>query len=220
MTDSYTPKMVAGGVTTIGSFAPDELVIAPGRAYIRTIASGSGVVARGTVLGLVKTGAATAAAKAGGNTGNGAISAVTIANPDKVGPYVVTFTSATAFTVEDPDGYVLGNGSTGVTFTDDVAFTITAGGTAFVAGDGFVITVAAGSGKLKPSVLSATDGSQVPYSIAGETVDATSADVTSACYFSGTFNSNKLIYGAGHSLATVFDPFRQVGINLDAALAW
>lgn len=114
----------------------------------------------GTVLGRVSIGAATAAAKSGGNTGTGTVSAVTVGGGAKSGVYSVRFTAATAFTVEDPDGFVLGAGATGTAWADDLGFTITAGGTAFVAGDGFDITVAAGSGAYVAVNPAATDGSQ------------------------------------------------------------
>jgi hypothetical protein len=53
MTDNYSPNMVAGGVNTVGTFTPDELVIRPGRTLIRTYASGHGVIPRGGVLGKI-----------------------------------------------------------------------------------------------------------------------------------------------------------------------
>lgn len=79
---------------------------------------------------------------AGTNTGNGTIGTLSVASPAKVGVHTVTFTAATAFTVKDPNGLVMGTGATGTAFSaGGVTFTITAGGTAFVAGDTFNITV-------------------------------------------------------------------------------
>lgn len=141
----------------------------------RTIASGSGKLQPGAVLIPLLIGTATAAVKASGaNTGNGTISAVTTLTGAKLGLYTVRFTSATAYTVEDPDGFSLGNGKTGTAFADDIGFTITAGGTAFVADDGFDITVAAGSGKYVPAPDTDTT---TPAEVLGYPVDATSADV-------------------------------------------
>jgi hypothetical protein len=83
---------------------------------------------------------ASSAPKAGGNTGNGTMGAVTVTSA-AVGAYTVTFTSATAFNVTGPAGSV-GSGTTGTLFnTGGLSFTITAGATPFVAGDGFTITV-------------------------------------------------------------------------------
>jgi hypothetical protein len=147
---------------------------------VGVVKNGAGVLDIGTVLGKITTGAATAAAKAG-NTGNGTISAITVNQGAKLGVYKVRFTAATAFQVMDPDGNVIGgNGATGAAFSDDLGFTITAGGTAFVAGDGFDITVAAGSGKLVAYDPTAKDGSQVADSVLLHKVDATSQDVAGA----------------------------------------
>lgn len=133
------------------------------------LAANSDEVVIGTVMGEIKIGAATAAAKAG-NTGNGTctMDATTpVLQGAKDGIYTVRFTSATAFTVEDPDGNVIGTGVNGTAFADDIKFVTAAGGTAFVAGDGFDITVAvAASEKFAPLDLSAVDGSDKPAAIA------------------------------------------------------
>lgn len=135
-----------------------------------TLAANSGEVAIGTVLGAVLLGAAAAAAKTGGNTGNGTITmdaTTPILQGAFDGVYTVRFTAATAFTVENPKGDVIGTGVTGTAFGDDVKFTIAAGGTPFVAGDGFDITVSPStSEKLKPLSFTAVDGSQEPAAIA------------------------------------------------------
>lgn len=145
------------------------------------VVAGSGLIKSGHVLGVVGLGAATAAAKSGGNTGTGTVSAVTIQKGAKQGVYVVRFTGATTFNVEDPDGNVItSGGATGVAQTDDIGFTITAGGTAFVAGDGFDITVALGTLKLAPSpdtVVQSTAGAENATCISITEGDATSADL-------------------------------------------
>jgi hypothetical protein len=126
MADTYSPKSHAKGVTSEGGFVPDELLVAVELAEKRTIASGAGVVLRGTVLGKITA-----------------------------------------------------------------------------------------SGKLVPSLSAANDGSQVPYAVlATGSVDATSADADATVYIVATLNSNALIFGTGHTAATVYDPLRNVGINL------
>ncbi len=83
-----------------------------------------------------------AAAVAGGsNTGAGTCSTVTAQTGDQVGTYTVTFTAPTAFHVYDPKGVLVGSGSTGTAFANQIGFTITAGSPAFVAGDSFTVTV-------------------------------------------------------------------------------
>jgi len=75
------------------------------------------------------------------NTGNGTVGAVSVLAAAKAGTYSVVFTAATAFNVLDPTGTLVATGSTGVAFNTQINFTITAGATAFVAGDGFSIDV-------------------------------------------------------------------------------
>lgn len=109
-----------------------------------TIAENQDFVA-GTVLALLAQagGVTTDAAADAGNTGDGTIAMADPAVNSKVknGVYSVIFTAATAFKVEDPNGVEIGTGATGTAFNKEVKFTITAGGTAFAAGDRFAITV-------------------------------------------------------------------------------
>jgi hypothetical protein len=84
------------------------------------------------------------AIKGGGNTGNGTVSAGPTINATvgMNGVYQVRFSDATHFTVVDPNGKQLADGQTAVAYSDaGLGFAITAGGTAFVAGDGFDMTV-------------------------------------------------------------------------------
>ncbi len=82
------------------------------------------------------------------NTGNGTFSAVAVAAPAAAeATYVVNFEAATTFVVEGPDGSEVGHGATGAAFNHGgLSFTITAGATAFAAGDAFTITTAAWDG--------------------------------------------------------------------------
>jgi hypothetical protein len=133
----------------------------------------------GHVLGKVAVGAATGAAVSG-NTGNGAITAVSAGNTAKAGVYTATCiepaTNSGTFSVEDPDGVVVGAAVVGTLFAGSVNFTIGDGGTDFVAGDRFAITVAAGSGKYKEYNPANTDGSQTAVAILLDAVDATGGD--------------------------------------------
>lgn len=99
----------------------------------------------------------------------------TLANPAfaagvKLGIYTAVCTTGGAdatskFRVEDPEGVTIGTATGGAAFNKVVKFTIAGGGTAFVAGDRFNVTVsqAAGSddGKLVPWDPDASDGSEV-----------------------------------------------------------
>lgn len=146
-----------------------------------TILSGEGKLKAGTVLGRVLYGAITTGAKSGGNTGNGTISAPSVIGGSgaKTGIYKLRFTAATTWNLVDPDGFEVGSGVNGTANANDLAFTTTAGGTAFVAGDGFDITVAAGSGKYVASphaLTSGKEGAETACAVLAYEVDATSAD--------------------------------------------
>lgn len=97
----------------------------------------------GLVLGRRPIATATAVAQAG-NTGNPTISAVTVNANAKPGRYRIEFTAATTFVLLDPSDNQLQAGATGTAYPagSELGFTVTAGGTPAVAGDGFDITVA------------------------------------------------------------------------------
>ncbi|MFN7835689.1 MAG: head decoration protein [Burkholderiaceae bacterium] len=143
-----------------------------------TVLSGQNLKA-GHVLGKVAVGTATGAAVSG-NTGNGAISAVSAGATAKAGVYTANLIEPAAnggtFSVEDPDGVNIGTAVVGTPFAGPVNFTIADGATDFVAGDRFAITVAAGSGKYKEYNPANTDGSQTAVAILYASVDATGGD--------------------------------------------
>ncbi len=117
-----------------------------------------------------------------GNTGNGAMGAITVSAGAQAGDYKLTITAPGTnignFIVEGPDGKFVGQGDVAAAFSaGGLAFTLADGSTDFVAGDGFTITVAAGSGKYTPYDDDNTDGSDTARAIAYSEVDATSADV-------------------------------------------
>lgn len=141
------------------------------------IAKGSGVLLSGTVLALLSVGAALASLEVD-NTGNGTIAAGTVGAAAQLGTYRIAFTSATAFSVTDPSGDAVGTGTVGTAFnTGGVAFTITAGATAFAAGDEGAITIDPGSGKYVPFDPAGSGGAEVAKGILVEDVDATNANV-------------------------------------------
>lgn len=195
----------------VNSYLPDQLIAGPFQRVTQngTVSSGATVnsatvLPRGTVMGQQTLGSATAVAKAGGNTGNGTVSAVTdVGGFTNVGIYQVIFTAATTFNVFDPKGRELKPGTTGVAYSDDLAFTITAGGTAFVAGDGFNITVAAGTGNFVPAVATATDGSAVPSAILVDDCNPAAAAVNAGLYLTGEFNGNALTFDTSFTVATL-----------------
>nr|WP_294547668.1 hypothetical protein [uncultured Rhodopila sp.] len=96
---------------------------------------------------------------AGANTGNGTFGAVTAAETAQTGSYLVLFSAATVFAVYKPDGTKLNTaGATGTAYRDGgLQFTITAGGTAFVSGDSFIIPVASNTSPFLLGTLSGFD---------------------------------------------------------------
>lgn len=143
---------------TEGKYTSDWLKMEHPNGFCReviTILGGTGGNARnlrtGMVLGKATKGAATATAGAGNTGGSGTIASVTVSAGAKLGVYhlvcIEPGANAGIFSVEDPDGINLGVATVGVEFSaGGLTFTIT-DATDFVAGDSFIITVAAGTGK-------------------------------------------------------------------------
>ena len=187
---------------TAETYVPDQLIAGVYPRVTANITLGAGTLQRGTVLGQQSIGAGTATA-GGGNTGNGTASAVTLAARAQIGNYVLTATAATIFQVVAPNGNRLADLHTGVAYTDEIGLTITAGGTAFVAGDTFTVAIAVGSGQYIQSVATATDGSQVPAVVLADYADASGGAVNTGAYLTGEFNANALIFDGSFSLAAI-----------------
>lgn len=137
------------------------------------------VLVAAQVVGQLFRGAATAAAAAG-NTGNGAMGAITVGVGGKVGDYVLTVLEPAAdlgdFLVQDPDGIDVGTGKVGTAFAGGgLGFTLADGATDFTAGDQIVITVAAGTGEFVAFDQDGVDGSEVAAGISYDNYDATAA---------------------------------------------
>ena len=169
------------------------------------IVAGSGKFEPGTVIGLVAVGTVSAAAKAGGNTGNGVL---TVDGSDPVLPGAVAGTyratcTATAgdggtFRVEHPNGAVLGDIAVGQTFADQVKFVITDGSTDFAVGDAFLLTVSLSAKKYAPSPETQTadiEGAETAVAVTLYGGDATDADVEVAIIArDAEINRSKLVY--------------------------
>jgi Bacteriophage lambda head decoration protein D len=69
-------------------------------------------------------------------------------------------------------------------------------------------------GRYQLSDASASDGSEAPEVILAEPVDATITDVQAHVYFTGEFNAALLTLGAGHTLESVTNAFRQRSLFL------
>lgn len=184
-------------------YVPDQLIAGDLKVVTQPITLiGGAALKRGTVLG--KTTTQNVVGIAGANTGNGTIGSLTAGSGVKVGTYNLVATSATNFTVTDPEGTALSAATVGTAYSNSgLGFTITAGGTAFVAGDSFEVEVEDSVGQYKKSVSSANDGSQNPCAILVDDADATGGPVEAGGYFMGEFNWNRLIADASWTLPTL-----------------
>lgn len=184
--------------TYIGDIVRTEMPNGMSRKRV-TIASSAALLA-GTVLGQITMGTASIEAFAGNTGSSGTIASAAVADGAKPGAYKVIIiepgSNAGVFTVEDPDGILVGTGTVAVEFVGGgLTFTVT-DATDFVAGDGFTITVAAGSGKYKKAPATAVDGSDAGAAILLEDADASDGDVTDVLvlYRDAQVDITRLIY--------------------------
>lgn len=207
------------------AYIPDQLIagelkIVSDNATI----TGGAALKRGTVLGQITIGAAGTPTAAGGNTGNGTISAVALGTKAKTGTYTIVFTGATTYNVLNPNGVELAPGTAagaygGSGLDPEITFTFTAGGTAMVAGDKITIAVAAGSGKYNAAVATATDGSQTPVAILADDADATGGDVNAGIYLQAEVNGNALIYDNSFTLSQITTALRTSHIFVKSSVS-
>lgn len=181
---TLTVTAVTSGALTVGQYISGSNVAAG--SYITAFVTGNGgtgtytVSASSTASSTTITATAALATAWDGNTGTGTVGAITVTASAKPGTYKVVFGVAASnkgnFIVEDPDGIIVGQGDATVAFSGGgLAFTIS-DDTDFVAGDGFDIVVAAGSGKWTQFNQDASTGAQQAVGILFDDVDATTAD--------------------------------------------
>lgn len=73
-------------------------------------------------------------------------------------------------------------------------------------------------GKLTLSLSASSDGSQTPYAILADDVDATAGDKICGIYLSGEFDESQVVFGAGHTADSARAALRDANIYLKAAL--
>jgi hypothetical protein len=226
-------KLVATGPTSFAVTDPAGVALPVanvGTAYADAeigfrVTAGSTAFAAGDSFTLTISAPAQITASAGTNTGNGSIGSLSVLSGAQTGNYVATFSSPTSFTVTDPLGRTLASGAVGVAFANQIGFTISAGGVAFVAGDSFAIDniLPPASGFYTIATAAATDGSQVPCAILAESIDTTPAGTNgpgaAPLYLTGEFDANAVIWGAGLSATPlVVAQLRQVDIFLKQSI--
>lgn len=200
------PSVPFAGAET---YIPDQLIAGDAKLVTQSVLVTGGVnLTRGTVMGLVTGGSAGlsgAPVAASGNSGNGAISAIVFYQEAKAGLYLVRFSSASAYTVYDPNGVNLvavGSAFGPSSTVAEIGFTFTAGTSAMVAGDEIhIIAAPAATGAYKMARAEATDGSEVPCAILVDQANAAAGDVNAGVYLTGEFNGNALIYDAAWTVA-------------------
>jgi hypothetical protein len=79
---------------------------------------------------------------------------------------------------------------------------------------GAVLGKITASGKYILSLSAAVDGSQTPDAILAEDCDATGGDKVTVAYFAGGFNTNALVLGAGHTVASITEGLRAKDVHL------
>ena len=196
-------------VTLTEDYRAGAAIVSEGNGLISrdrvTVLSGQNLKAN-AVLGRVYLGAGSAVA-GGGNTGDGAMGAITVGADAQAGDYILTVTKADTnagdFQVVDPQGDVAGVGTVAVAFAGGgLSFTLADGSADFVVGDAFTITVAAGSGKYVEYDDAGTDGRQVAAGVLFDAVDATDGDVDGvAIVRSAEVAKDALVWESGQDAA-------------------
>lgn len=142
-----------------------------------TLEAGHGILAPGAVLARRQV-ADSVGVAAGVNTGDGALGAVTTGKAVEIGTYLLDATAPTKFDLTTPSGDKLKGVTVGSAYASThLSFTVSAGGAAFVPGDSFTVTVAAGTGKFAPLDPAADDGGQIAAAILYAAAD-TSAETS------------------------------------------
>ena len=86
---------------------------------------------------------------------------------------------------------------------------------------GAVLGRISSTGQYVLSEADATDGSEVPTAILAQDVDTTGGARTVTVYVAGMFNARRLVLGNGHTVASVKDALRDVGIYIRvSSRAW
>ncbi|WP_338572003.1 head decoration protein [Pseudomonas canadensis] len=200
-------------------YIPDQLIADARNLVTQPILLAAGVLKRGTVLGQQTVSPVQVIAKPG-NTGNGTVAPVTVGSAVETGGYALLATSATVFSVTNPEGVVLGDATVGTAFAHaEINLTITAGATAFVVGDGFTVNVFDVVGTYVECDRTASDGSQVPVAILVDDADATAGPVTAGAYVAGEFNATQLIYNPTWSLPALVSAMRPYSLFAKTSLS-
>ena len=180
-----------------------EFISSEGNGFISrekiTLASGSGIIESGTILGKQNIGDVAAVNPGERNTGNGTVGALITGNKVEIGTYKLTASEATKFELIAPSGTKLAGVTADTAYSGGhLNFTITSGDTAFAKLDVFNIVVSKGNNIFVPLKLSADDGTQNAAGILYARLDATSSSATGvAIVRSSEVKKDSLIWPKG-----------------------
>lgn len=193
---------------SVTSYTRDNLEVCPELLKNVTVKAGTSLE-RGDLVKL--TGIfAIAAAVAGTNTGNGTVGTISVLDKAMIGSYKIVMLTATTFAVYTPLGERLADGANTVAYAGgQIVFTVTAGVTAFVAGDSFTMAVTKAT---TPVVEKFTTGS-APYSVMFDTIDATGGAKVGRAYREAELKASEVDFGTG-TLAEVVDALDALDIHL------
>jgi len=190
--------------------------------------AGAGTLAEGTLLARQDVSLTLTAGTVQGGTGTGTVTVLSIPNSTvlpMVGDWVLTVVEAVAnggiFKLADPNGMIVatdlrmtaGSGGATVVEVAGMQFTIT-DATDFIAGNFFLITVAAGSGKMVPYSATGAGGAQFPKAVLAKALTATGAgDLPTRPIIKGKVAKERLVINGGGSIgAALLDQLRAYGI--------
>ena len=199
------------------AYYPDQLIAGEQHRVTQNVILMAGKLVRGTVLGR-QTNVSVTAAPGATNTGNGTVGSLSLGAGAEIGAYSLVATGPTTFSVTSPEGVAQPSATVGTPYVGQVNFTLAAGGTAFVAGDSFVVSYNQSAGNFVLCVKTATDGSQAPAAILADSADATSGPTKVGAYFTGEFNSNAVVYDGSWTLQDIAASLILRNLHLKSAL--
>ncbi len=196
------------------TYTPDQLIAGNLKLVTDTVILSGGAYRRGQVLGS-KSAQSIISTAGSTNTGNGTIGTLSTGAGRRLGSYLIKARNANAWAVTDPEGVALPDAATGVAYNQQgLQFTITAGGTAFVANDTFTLLVENAIGQYVSCVKTANDGSQAPCAILADDADASTGPVEAGVYLTGEFNSRRVIFDPSWTLPLLRAALRPFNIFL------
>lgn len=200
------------------TFIPDQLIAGNLKLVSQPVQLMAGNLARGAVLGQQTTSSIDVTPST--NTGNGTVGSLSLGTTQTFGVFTLKATSATVFSVTDPEGNALPNATVGTPYANaEINFTITAGGTAFVANDSFTLNALKATGNFILSVKTASDGSQVPLAILATATNASVTPQMAGAYVMGEFNQNAISFDPSWTLPALQAALRPVGIFLKSSVS-